>query len=57
MLLCLKELLIVDMQNDFCPGDALAVREGEKIIPVPKEIKENIYDEKEGYYYNNVQNK
>jgi hypothetical protein len=57
LLLCLKELLIVDMQNDFCPGDALAVREGEKIIPVPKEIKENIYDEKEGYYYNNVQNK
>jgi len=46
------------MQNDFCPGDALAVREGDKIIPVPKEIKEkNIYDEKEGYYYNNLQNK
>jgi nicotinamidase/pyrazinamidase len=27
-------LLIVDMQNDFCPGGALPVPEGDKIIPV-----------------------
>lgn len=27
-------LLIVDVQNDFCPGGALAVSEGDEIIPV-----------------------
>jgi len=27
-------LLIVDVQNDFCPGGALGVREGDKVIPV-----------------------
>ena len=26
-------LLIVDVQNDFCPGGALAVREGDAILP------------------------
>jgi len=25
-------LLVVDMQNDFCPGGALAVREGDRIV-------------------------
>lgn len=27
-------LLIVDVQNDFCPGGALAVNEGDKVVPV-----------------------
>jgi nicotinamidase/pyrazinamidase len=27
-------LVIVDIQNDFCPGGALAVEEGDKIVPV-----------------------
>jgi nicotinamidase/pyrazinamidase len=27
-------LLIVDVQNDFCPGGALAVPEGDAVIPV-----------------------
>ena len=27
-------LLIIDVQKDFCPGGALAVEEGDKIIPV-----------------------
>jgi nicotinamidase/pyrazinamidase len=27
-----KALIIVDMQNDFCPGGALEVKEGDKII-------------------------
>jgi nicotinamidase/pyrazinamidase len=27
-------LLIVDVQNDFCPGGALAIQEGDKVIPV-----------------------
>jgi len=28
-----KALLIIDVQNDFCPAGALAVPEGDKIIP------------------------
>lgn len=28
-----KALLVVDMQNDFCPKGALAVAQGDKIIP------------------------
>lgn len=27
-------LLVIDMQNDFCPGGALAVAEGDLIVPV-----------------------
>jgi nicotinamidase/pyrazinamidase len=27
-------LILVDIQNDFCPGGALAVNEGDKIVPV-----------------------
>lgn len=27
-------LLVVDVQNDFCPGGALAVPEGDRVIPV-----------------------
>ena len=29
-----KALLIVDVQNDFCPGGALGVPEGDKIVPM-----------------------
>ncbi|MDH5174327.1 MAG: bifunctional nicotinamidase/pyrazinamidase [Elusimicrobiota bacterium] len=29
-----KALLIVDVQNDFCPGGALAVSQGDKIVPI-----------------------
>jgi len=29
-----KALVIVDVQNDFCPGGALGVPEGDKIVPV-----------------------
>ena len=29
-----KALLIVDVQNDFCPGGALAVTDGDKVVPV-----------------------
>jgi nicotinamidase/pyrazinamidase len=28
-----KALLVVDVQNDFCPGGALAIRAGDRIIP------------------------
>jgi nicotinamidase/pyrazinamidase len=30
----MKTLLIVDVQNDFCPGGALAVPEGDAVVPV-----------------------
>lgn len=30
----MKALLIVDVQNDFCPGGALAVAGGDEIVPV-----------------------
>ncbi len=30
----MKALLIVDVQNDFCPGGSLAVYEGDRIVPV-----------------------
>jgi nicotinamidase/pyrazinamidase len=33
-----KALIIVDVQNDFCPGGTLAVPEGDKIIPVINKI-------------------
>jgi len=29
----MKALLVVDLQNDFCPGGALAVRGGDAIVP------------------------
>ncbi|MDU1805924.1 MAG: nicotinamidase, partial [Bradyrhizobium sp.] len=27
-------LLIIDVQNDFCPGGALAVSDGDAVVPV-----------------------
>ena len=27
-------LLVVDVQNDFCPGGALAVTDGDAVVPV-----------------------
>ena len=34
----MKALLIVDLQNDFCPGGALAVKEGDKVVPIINRI-------------------
>ncbi len=31
-------LLIVDVQNDFCPGGALAVKDGDGVVPVVNEL-------------------
>lgn len=36
----MKALLIVDVQYDFLPGGALAVKDGDKIIPVINELQE-----------------
>lgn len=33
-----KALLIVDIQNDFCPGGALGVEDGDKVVPVINSI-------------------
>src|SRR6266566_7561026 len=30
----MKALVLVDIQNDFAPGGALAVREGDQVVPV-----------------------
>jgi nicotinamidase/pyrazinamidase len=30
----MNALIIVDVQNDFCPGGALAVPEGDRVVPV-----------------------
>ncbi len=35
----MKALIIVDVQNDFCPGGALAVREGNQIVPLINELQ------------------
>lgn len=37
----MKALILVDLQNDFCPGGALAVREGDRIIPVVNTLQES----------------
>src|SRR6201996_8520772 len=34
-------LLIIDVQNDFCPGGALAVGDGDAVIAVVNRLAEN----------------
>ena len=36
----MRALLIADIQNDFCPGGALGVPEGDAIIPTVNELME-----------------
>ena len=36
-----RVLLVVDMQNDFCPGGALAVAGGHGIVPLVNELARN----------------
>lgn len=33
-----QALLLIDLQNDFCPGGALAVPEGDRTIPVANQL-------------------
>ncbi len=40
-------LMIVDVQNDFCPGGALAVPEGDQIIPIVRAWAEDFF--RQGY--------
>jgi nicotinamidase/pyrazinamidase len=37
-----KALIIVDMQNDFCPGGALAVKDGDRIVPLINELQNKL---------------
>lgn len=37
----MRALLVVDVQNDFCPGGSLAVAEGDEIIPLIHELTEH----------------
>lgn len=34
----MKALILVDIQNDFCPGGALAVTRGDEVVPVANEL-------------------
>jgi nicotinamidase/pyrazinamidase len=34
-----KALIVIDVQNDFCPGGALAVPEGDLVIPVVNRLQ------------------
>ena len=36
----LEALLVVDVQNDFCPGGSLAVHEGALIVPLANRLLE-----------------
>lgn len=39
----MKALLVVDLQNDFCPGGALGVPDGDTIVPVVNKLI-NLFD-------------
>lgn len=34
-------LIVVDLQNDFCPGGALAVPRGDEVVPIANRLAEN----------------
>jgi nicotinamidase/pyrazinamidase len=36
----MRALVLVDLQNDFCPGGALPVREGNLVIPVANQLQQ-----------------
>lgn len=37
----MKALLLIDIQNDFIPGGALAVPEGDQIVPIVNKLQQN----------------
>ena len=39
-----RALLLVDVQNDFCPGGALAVAEGDQVVPPLNKLIENFLE-------------
>ena len=36
-----EALIVVDLQNDFCPGGALAVTGGDEIVPLVNDLIRN----------------
>lgn len=41
-----RALLVVDVQNDFCPGGALAIPQGDKVVPVLNKYIRKFCEEK-----------
>ncbi|MDD2474290.1 MAG: isochorismatase family protein [Dysgonamonadaceae bacterium] len=37
-----KALLVVDVQNDFCPGGSLAIKEGNDIVPIINDLMDKV---------------
>jgi nicotinamidase/pyrazinamidase len=37
----MKALIVVDIQQDFCPGGNLAVKDGDKIVPIINELTQS----------------
>jgi nicotinamidase/pyrazinamidase len=37
-------LVVIDVQNDFCPGGALAVAEGDRVVPVINRLAGGFHD-------------
>lgn len=37
----MKALIVVDVQNDFCPGGNLSVKDGDQVIPVINKLMES----------------
>lgn len=35
----MRALILVDIQNDFCPGGALAVKDGDAVVPVANAVQ------------------
>lgn len=35
----MKALILVDIQNDFCPGGNLAVKDGDQVIPIVNQLQ------------------
>ena len=42
-------LIIIDIQNDFCPGGALAVSDGDAVVAVANNLQKN-FDASTGKY-------
>lgn len=38
----MRALILVDIQNDFCPGGALAVPQGDQVVPVANRLMEAV---------------
>lgn len=38
----MRALVLVDLQNDFLPGGALAVREGDRVIPIANRLQHEV---------------